>query len=364
MNIPLRESSLAKERVLEAPVRLRGLGTAVPQYLLPQDLVLSNAERILGPRYPEFARLSQTFLSSGIEKRYSVAPFEWFEDEKDWPGRTRTYLEGATRLFVEAATNALEKSGLRPKDIDTIVTVSSTGIATPTLEARAMQHLPFRQDVKRIPVFGLGCAGGVSGLSIAARIAKSAPDSNVLMVAVETCTLSFRSDRLQKADIIATVLFGDGAAAAVLSAGVNTGPILGEGGEHTWPDTLAIMGWDVDENGFGVVFDRSIPAFAKAHFAEAIEAGYAAGGLRASDVARLICHPGGAKVVEAIETAMGLAEGTLDHERAVLRDFGNMSAPTALFVLERLMQHQPHGQMMLAALGPGFTASTLPVYFN
>lgn len=364
MNITYPGLSGSNVRPLQVPVRLRGIGTAVPPHLLPQDLVLANAERILGPRYPEFARLSQTFLSSGIERRYSVAPFEWFETPKDWPARTEAYLEGATRLFIDAATNALENSGLRAEDIDTIVTVSSTGIATPTLEARAMRTMPFRRNVKRIPVFGLGCAGGVSGLSIATRAARSAPGSAVLLVAVETCTLSFRSDRLQKADIIATVLFGDGAAAAVLSAGEKEGPILGEGCEYTWPDTLAIMGWDVDETGFGVVFDRSIPAFAKEHFAEAVLAAYEAEGIGAKDVARLICHPGGAKVVEAIETAMGFIPGTLDHERAVLRDYGNMSAPTALFVLDRVMRDKPQGRMMLAALGPGFTASTLPIHFS
>ena len=188
--------------------------------------------------------------------------------------------------------------------------------------------------------------------------------ANVLMVAVETCTLSFRSDRMQKADIIATVLFGDGAAAAVLSSGQGDGPILGEGSEYTWPDTLPIMGWDVDDDGFGVVFDRSIPAFATKHFREAMEAGFEASSFKESDIKRLICHPGGAKVVEAIESSMNLDEGTLNHERDVLRDFGNMSAPTALFVLDHVLRDKPEGQMMLAALGPGFTAATLPILFE
>ena len=204
---------------ISAPARLLGLGTAVPRHKLPQDLVKTVAARILGPRYPDFERLSKSFASSGIDARYSVVPFEWFETPSDWPERTRAYLEGATELFMTAAQRALDASGLRAEDIDTIVTISSTGIATPTLEARAMRHMNFRTDVHRVPVFGLGCAGGVSGLSLAARLARSAPGSKVLLVCVETCTLSFRADRLQKADIIATVLFGDGAAAACLSTG-------------------------------------------------------------------------------------------------------------------------------------------------
>lgn len=364
MNIALQEQSFSADGAALLPVRLRGIGTAVPPHTLPQDLVRTNAERILGPRYPEFARLSQSFLASGIERRYSVVPFEWFEEEHNWPERTKAYLEGATKLFIDAASKALEHSGLKAEDIDTIVTVSSTGIATPTLEARAMRELSFRQDVKRVPVFGIGCAGGVSGLSIAKRLAKGEPGSNVLLVAVETCTLAFRADRLQKADIIATVLFGDGAAAVVLSSGDGEGPVLGDGSEFTWPDTLSIMGWDVDKDGFGVIFDRSIPNFAKANLKEAVEAGYKAGGITADDLTRLICHPGGAKVVEAIEEAMDLPAESLDHERTVLRDYGNMSAPTALFVLGRVMENSPKGQMMLIALGPGFTASTMPIDFG
>ena len=364
MNIPVTQNEVITQSLLDAPVRLRGLGTAVPDHLLPQDLVQKNAKRILGERYPDFDRLSKTFSTSGVKQRYSVAPFEWFEEPKSWPDRTDAYLKGATQLFIDATNKALEESGMSAEQIDVIVTVSSTGIATPTLEARAMQELAFRRDVKRVPVFGLGCAGGVSGLSIATRLARSMAGANVLMVAVETCTLSFRSDRMQKADIIATVLFGDGAAAAILSSGHGDGPILGEGAEYTWPDTLPIMGWDVDEDGFGVVFDRSIPVFALKHFREAMEAGFKAGLLKEADVARLICHPGGAKVVDAIERSMNLDEGTLGHERDVLRDFGNMSAPTALFVLDRVMHDKPEGQMMLAALGPGFTVSTLPILFE
>ena len=178
-------------------------------------------------------------------------------------------------LFIRAAEKALAESGLEASEVDTIVTVSSTGIATPTLDARAMGHMNFRSDVKRIPVFGLGCAGGVTGLSIAARAAASEPGSKVLLVAVGTCTLSFRADRLQKADIIATVLFGDGAAAVCLSTDADDGPEVGQAFEYTWQDTLPIMGGDVDADGFGVIFDRSIPGFVRSHFNDAVDAAFA-----------------------------------------------------------------------------------------
>lgn len=341
--------------------RLLSIGTALPPNVLPQDMVKISAQRILGDRYPDFARLSKSFENSGIISRYSVVPLEWFETPKTWPERTAAFLEGATKLFIESAENAMQQAGWQAEDIDTIVTVTSTGIATPTLEARAMRQMAFRDNVHRVPVFGLGCAGGVSGMSIAARLAASAPGSKVLVVSVETCTLSFRADRMQKADIIATVLFGDGAAAACLSTD-GQGPIIGTGEEHTWPDTLPIMGWDVDPDGFGVIFDRSIPGFVKQNFAAAVHGGLKKMGMPQAELARMVCHPGGAKVVEAIEEALSLEPESLDHERGVLRDVGNMSAPTALFVLQRVLADKPKGQLMLAALGPGFTVSMLPIY--
>ncbi|MGV8854219.1 MAG: type III polyketide synthase [Devosia sp.] len=344
--------------------RLLGVGTAVPPHQLPQDMVKIVAKRVLGERYADFDRLTRSFDNAGIDNRYSVVPFDWFEQVQDWPSRTRAYLDGATALFIDAAQQALDTAGWRADEVDTIVTISSTGIATPTLDARAMQTMAFRADVQRVPVFGLGCAGGVTGLSLAARLAAASPGSKVLLVAVETCTLSFRADRLQKADIIATVLFGDGAAAACVSTDGGDHPMLGQGAEHTWADTLPIMGWDVDPDGFGVVFDRSIPEFVKQNLADAVASSLDKIGLKQSELSRLVCHPGGAKVVEAIESALHLEQGVLNHEREVLRDYGNMSAPTALFVLKRVLADNPTGTMLMTALGPGFTASVLPIRFS
>jgi len=177
--------------------------------------------------------------------------------------------------------------------------------------------------------------------------------------------MAFRDDRLSKADIIATILFGDGAAAAVLStrptAGTGSRVTFGEGQEYMWPDTLAIMGWDVDDAGLGVVFDRSIPTFTAAHFRAATDDMLAHAGLTVAEIDRFVCHPGGAKVVTALEEALDLAPASLDAERAVLRDAGNMSSPTALFVLQRVLAEGQTGQLALCALGPGFTASLLPL---
>jgi alkylresorcinol/alkylpyrone synthase len=240
-----------------------------------------------------------------------------------------------------------------------VVTVSSTGVATPSLEARAFGRMGFRPDVARVPVFGLGCAGGVSGLSLAARLAEARPGSNVLFVTIELCTLAFRLDQLTKANIVATALFGDGAAAAVLRAGEGGLARVEAAGEHTWADTLDIMGWNVDPEGFGVVFAQAIPPFVRRHFGPAVDGFLERQGHTRSDVVRFVFHPGGTKVVEALEASLALSPGALDEERAVLAEFGNMSAPTVLFVLDRVLRAGASGRHVLASLGPGFTASCL-----
>ncbi len=305
------------------------------------------------------------FETSGIERRYSVVPIEWFDVPHGWKERTDRYLEGATDLFADAALSALERARWRAEDVDIIVTVSSTGIATPTLEARCKDRLGFREDVTRVPVFGLGCAGGVSGLEIARSMAAARPRARVLLVVVETCTLWFRSHSLGKADVIATVLFSDGAAAVCLSSKepvANHRRIeIGDGRQSTWPDTLGIMGWNVQDDGLGVIFDRSIPDFVNREFATATDAALTASKLERGDVDRFVCHPGGAKVIAAIERALGLRTGSLEAERDVLREAGNMSAPTVLFVLERVLRDGGSGQLLTCALGPGFTASFVPL---
>ena len=345
---------------------LAGLGTALPPHVLPQEVVLDHARRLFGADYPQFERLVPAFENAGVDRRYAVMPLEWYSRPHGWADRGSAYMTSATEMFINAARAALSDAGLTADRIDTIVTVSSTGIATPTLEAQAFRSMGFRRDVRRVPVFGLGCAGGVTGLSIAQRFAAADPGSTVLLVAAEACTLAFRNDRLQKADIIATVLFGDGAAAAVLTSGDATGDgggrvTLHGGHEHLWPDTLPIMGWDVDETGLGVIFDRSIPGFVQGNFRAAMLDMLEAADLSLDRVDRFVCHPGGTKVLEAIEDTMGLAPGALDAERATLRASGNMSAPTALFVLQRVLAAGQTGTLALCALGPGFTASMLPI---
>jgi alkylresorcinol/alkylpyrone synthase len=286
-------------------------------------------------------------------------PIEWYLEPRGWADRGEAFLVGALDLFCEAAQRALDEAGLKGSDIDAIVSVSSTGIATPSLEARAMGRMGFRPDAARIPLFGVGCAGGATGLALAARLAAAEPGSKVLLVCVELCSLAFRLDEPSKTDIVSTAIFGDGAAACVLSGGADGFATVTGWAEHTWPDTLDIMGWRVDPGGLGVVLTRDLPPFVRKEIRPAMESMLASQGLAIDDVDRFICHPGGMKVIEALEAAFGLGQGTLDHERDVLADHGNMSSPTVLFILDRARRAGLPKRSVVSALGPGFTASSV-----
>jgi alkylresorcinol/alkylpyrone synthase len=341
------------------PVAIRSVATASPPYVLHQEEVAEAARRVFEPRFKAFERLMPVFTSAGIRTRQAVRPMDWYVHPRGWPQRTEAYIEGATQLFINAARAALDEAGLKGRDVDVIVTVSSTGIATPSLEARAMEALGFRPDAARIPVFGLGCAGGASGVSIAARFAAATPGAVVLVVAVEVCTLAAQRDELTKANIVATALFGDGAAAVVLQAGGEGFAQITGLAEHTWPQTLNIMGWRADPDGLGVIFDRDIPPFAEANIRPAMQAMLATQDIVLGDVGRFVCHPGGTKVLEALESALALGQGALDLEREVLTDHGNMSSPTVLFVLDRARRRGLPSLAVVSGLGPGFTCSTV-----
>jgi alkylresorcinol/alkylpyrone synthase len=336
---------------------LVSLATSVPPHVFLQKDVLTAAWDVFGPRFPEFERFSGIFSNTGIIKRHGVKPFDWYRQPRGWPERTEAFLEGAEALFVDVAEKALAGAHLVGGDIDTVVTVCSTGIATPSLEARVARRMGFRSDVARVPVFGLGCAGGVSGLSIASRLAQAQPGTNVLLVTIELCSLALRLNELTKANIVAVSLFGDGAAAIILRAGDGGATRIENTGEHLWPDTLGIMGWSVDPEGFGVILRRTVPEFVATQLKPAVVQILGRMQLSLADIDRFICHPGGAKVINALETALALGQGTLEHERQIIADYGNMSAPTVLFILERALAKGLPARSLLTALGPGFTAS-------
>jgi len=337
---------------------LVSLATAVPPHVISQAEAKSTARAAFG-RKALFDRLAAVFDNAGIAQRHIVAPVEWYSGDHGWHARNALYLEASEVLFIDAAARAIREAGIEASAIDGVVTVSTTGIATPSLDARTFDRLGLRQDIRRVPIFGLGCAGGVNGLAIAARMAAAEPGSNWLFVTVETCSISIRLDSEDPAAVVATALFGDGAAAAVISSRDQGLARIAGSAERVWPETLRIMGWDVEDPGLAVVFHRAIPPFIEAELAATIDQMLDTLGYRRSDIDRLCCHPGGVKVIDAIETALALKPGQLDLERAVLRDYGNMSAPTVLFVLQRLIERGLPQRVLMTAFGPGFTCAGL-----
>jgi alkylresorcinol/alkylpyrone synthase len=345
--------------------RLVALATAVPPFDLRQDEVAARAATVFAPTPGGFHRLAPIYINAMIEHRHACVPIEWFLEEHGFRERNALFLHHATELLAEAAGKALAEANLAPGDIDTIVTVCTSGIATPGLDARLMERLPFRRDVQRLPVFGLGCAGGVLGLSRAAAMARAAPGSRVLLLVVELCTLTFRGNDRSKSNLVATALFGDGAAAAVITCAedgdADEAPRLGPWGEHTWPDSLDVMGWDIQDDGLKVVFSRDIPSLVRDDLRPIVDDFLARHDLALGDIDEFVCHPGGAKVIDALEDCFELQRGDLVHARSVLRDHGNMSAATVLFVLKAALEARAGGRRLLTTLGPGFTAAMLVI---
>jgi alkylresorcinol/alkylpyrone synthase len=338
-------------------VSLLSLATALPPHIVEQSYAKAKARELFGGRKELFDRLSGVFDNAGIAQRHIVAPAQWYEGHHGWKERNRVYLDACDALFLEVASNAIERAGLKPSEIDGVVAVSTTGIATPSLDARNGPALGLRDNVRRVPLFGLGCAGGVNGLTTSARLAAADPGSRWLFVTIETCSIAIRLDSDDPAAIVATAIFGDGAAAAVVQSGDGGIATIAGAGERMWPDTLNIMGWRVEDPGLAVVFDRAIPPFIERELAGAVDGMLAEMGLDRGAIDRFCCHPGGVKVIDAIETALALPGGTLDIERDVLNECGNMSAPTVLFVLEKLVARGLPERVLMTAFGPGFTCA-------
>jgi alkylresorcinol/alkylpyrone synthase len=340
--------------MVSAP-RLLALKTAVPPHVLEQQTVAEIARTLFGGK-TDIERMLPVFENSGIERRYSCVPSSWYLAEHGWKERNAIYVDNAVALFENVARSCLTEASLAPEDIDAVVTVSTTGIATPSLDALIIEKMGLRRDVARLPIFGFGCAGGVLGLARSAMLAKSRPGTKVLFLCVELCALTFRKDDVSKSNIVATALFGDGAAGAIVSTD-GDGPELGPSGEHTWPDSLGIMGWDIEEDGFRAIFSKSIPDLVEREFETVLLDFLKSNDLELQNFDGFACHPGGAKVLSALERVFRLEDGDLKDSREILRQYGNMSAVTALFVLERMGVRDKQQHILMSTLGPGFTAA-------
>ena len=344
------------------PARIASLATAVPPHKIPQSEVVDFFRRFFDTSCVQRKRLEQVYLNASIESRYACAPVEWYERPHGFKEKNDLYIEQAVCLLKQVSVDALAAANLECADIDVLVTVSTTGVSVPSLDARLMEVLPFRRNVQRLPLFGLGCGGGVMGLARAATHARAG--SRVLFLVVELCTLTFCPNDKAMANVVATALFGDGAAGAVLTA--DSGPLISASGEYTWRESLDVMGWDVTNNGLEVIMSRSIPAMVHRYLRDATDEFLASVGLTLADIDDFVCHPGGAKVLDALEAAFDLSHGALAASRGVLRQYGNMSAVTVMFVLQLVLETAAADQRdgnprrrLMTSLGPGFSLAFL-----
>jgi alkylresorcinol/alkylpyrone synthase len=341
-------------------VELVSVACAVPTHKVAQETVAQGAKRF----FPHLAEMAGIFANTGIETRYACEPPEWYMENRGWVERTASFQRNAMELLEQVTLKAVTTANIALEDIGAIVTNTITGLAVPSLEALLLNRLPFSRAVERLPIFGLGCGGGVGGIARATRLAQTMPGGHVLFLTVDLCTLCGRHDDPSVANFVAVALFGDGAAAAVLRNTRGGDPAAGRAGrviaigEHCWPNTEHVMGWDIKDNGFGVVLSAELPSLVRHELRPAVDNFLAANGLDLADIKGVLLHPGGRRVLDTAQDVLGLSERDVAHSREVLREHGNMSSATALFILERARRFGASGPHLLVAFGPGFS-----VYF-
>ncbi len=347
---------------------IKSIAHALPPHRVTQSEIRQYVRKIFAGSSLSIDDLMPVFANAGIETRYFSVPPEWYDIERSFSEKNAKYIETATALGAAAAEKALQSARFDATDIDYLIFVSTTGLATPSIDARLINVLNMRSNIRRTPVWGLGCAGGAAGLSQAYHYLLGHPDEKVLLVAVELCGLTFQQNDFSKSNFVATALFGDGASAVVLT-GDEVAPeglkILGTKSTF-WPDSLDVMGWNIYTSGLQVVFSRRIPDIVHAHARDNFESFLEDFGLTLNEISYFILHPGGAKVLDAYNKALNLSNGKLDICRRALRDYGNLSAVSVLIVLEehiRQFSNSDGEYGLVSALGPGFCAENLLVKF-
>lgn len=341
--------------------RILSAATAVPPFVLRRDDAKSFARDFFAAGHSDIDRLLPLFDHAEIDHRYLCNPLEWFSSPKSFREKNDAYIHWSLELGSQAIEGALNRAGLNPSDVDYLIFVSTTGLATPSMDARLIGKLGMGEHTRRTPIWGLGCAGGVSGLSHAHHYALAHPDSITVMVAVELCSLTFHFGDRSKSNLVASALFGDGAAAAVVAgdSAKRAGLEVVDTESTLWPGSTDVMGWDFEAEGMQVVFSRDIPGIVLREAKKNITDFLARHGLTLEQLRFFVAHPGGAKVIAAYEEALSLGPSAMQGARDVLRDFGNMSSASMLFVLERFLGNgrAEAGSWGLAtALGPGFSS--------
>jgi alkylresorcinol/alkylpyrone synthase len=326
-----------------------------------QQTVKEQARAMFSVDFPQVDRLIQAFDNTGIVTRNFVKPLSYYAKATTFKQRNDEYIKLALQYSVEAAEAVIAKASINKKDITDIIFLSTTGLATPSIDALIINQMQLNPHINRTPVWGLGCAGGVSGMAKANMAAKANPDAVVLLIAVELCSLTLIKSDYSKSNFIGSSLFSDGVAACIVKGDNHSQPkpqiTFKATSSKLYYDSLEVMGWDFREDGFKVVFSKDIPTFIHQNINKDIEDFLAKHSLQLSDIKNFIFHPGGKKVLDAYSDALQIEGDFLKNTREVMNDNGNMSSVTVLYVLEKFIATGfEDGYGLMLAMGPGFSS--------
>jgi alkylresorcinol/alkylpyrone synthase len=342
-------------------MRISGIATAFPKYCFTQREVAEALKSQWDDKVPNPGILSRMMARVGVDRRHFVLPLDGYLPMDTWGKANNEWIRAAEELAEEALLGAVESAGLELANIGAIFFVSVTGIASPSIEARLMNRIKLPLNVKRIPIFGLGCVAGAAGIARAADYVRAFPDQAAALIAVELCSLTWQRDDLSVANLISSALFGDGAAAVIVAGAElrSSGPLVLASCSSFYPNTEEVMGWNISEKGFRIVLSPSVPEMVYQHLANDVDNFLECNRLTKADIHSWIMHTGGPKVLAATAEALHLPKGALDASWEALRNVGNLSSASVLVVLESYVRERrpPEGSYsILAAMGPGFCA--------
>jgi alkylresorcinol/alkylpyrone synthase len=343
------------------------VATAVPAHVIPQADVAALMQRHFVLEPAKLEGMMSLFENAFVQRRYSVVPLEELSEPRSLSESTQIYREHAASLGRKVASDCLEQAGMRAADVDTLITVSCTGIMMPSLDAYLINDLGFRSNVRRLPITELGCAAGACALSRASEFLRAFPRSNALVVSVELPTLTFQRHDASSANLVSSALFGDGAAAALLTSGDAAGPRILDTESYLFPHSLGAMGFDLEDGGLHIVLSKDVPALIRRQVKRLVDTLSERNGFGRDGLSFFVLHPGGKKILGSLEEELGLARAATQPSWDVLRDYGNLSSASVLFVLrEWLTGRRPAaGEVgLMAAFGPGVSSEMLLLQWN
>jgi len=340
-------------------MRIAGVASAFPQNYYSQAEIATRLKRHWSEELDRPKVLDRMLARVGVDGRHLALPIERYDDLTDWGEKNNRWIEVAEDLAEQSICRALTRAGLCETDLDAIFFVSVTGIASPSIDARLINRMNLRSNIKRIPIFGLGCVAGAAGIARAADYVRAYPDHHAVLVSVELCSLTWQRKDLSVANIISSGLFGDGCAAVIVSGSAHGayGPEVVGSASSFYRGTEDVMGWDISSVGFNIVLSSEVPNMVRKHLAHDVDEFLAAHGLRRDDIVTWIMHTGGPKVLEATAEALDLPDSALQVSWDCLARVGNLSSASVLLVLEEFMNRRrpaPETYSVLAAMGPGF----------